>query len=794
MYAKTIMDSTTMQFKLRSITLNKQQTEIVKYEPCTNIRILASAGSGKTTTITTRIAYLIQEHRVREDSIFLTTFSRNASDTMKERIESLIGQTRVYVGTFHALANRILKLHDPDRLKDLYHVDELPNKFLDFITSEKGRKWVGRLHHIIIDEFQDVNNVQYEIMKRLHHPGAYLTIVGDDAQNIYTWRGSCVDYILDFHRKVRNVKDFQLSINYRSTEAIVAVANSVMRNIPTLPFKERMTSGSKIPGEKPEVRYFHRAQDEKMYIHTKITELREVNPNTTIVILAKTNVTLFQFEETFIKMGVAVKVLRETDQEEDEIGTQPHIVLCTLHSAKGLEWDHVFFVRLNDETFPQKKDEESIVQERRLFYVGVTRARNSLTLTYSRGEYSLSRFVREVHRPLLTWFSATQYRLSTNEFEGKAKTIRSAIDSLQGEDFRILKEHETALPVWIKNKTYDDVLKPRALFPIGETWRTPEWVNRKDLKQEWDQFIRAYILRVIGTHRPESGGKTDSVASDVVWTIKIGREDAVFFHIHQAIIERLVRYLFPQAGEPLHTPPNITYPDIIDALKYLYPEEVWDDNTIMHIIQIIHKIRTTIYNLRFTQYRIDLLRFYPISYSPPQEFRCDLIAAWHRTTQSQLPSLSLLPDIFLMGGTHVVKDGRNALFFKQPTKDDWLTVRDYLAKLDSDILQNWCSNSQDILARVQYDDEQLIVCADLIMEHTLIHFNTGSSANEMKRLEILVEIFETVHLIRQKGFLITTAAIFQPLSGMWIEMDLSEWDGSVLDKYIRAKIPVANEA
>jgi hypothetical protein len=146
-----------------------------------------------------------------------------------------------------------------------------------------------------------------------------------------------------------------------------------------------------------------------------------------------------------------------------------------------------------------------------------------------------------------------------------------------------------------------------------------------------------------------------------------------------------------------------------------------------------------------------------------------------------------------MGGTHVVKDGRNALFFKQPTKDDWLTVRDYLAKLDTDILQNWCSNSQDILARVQYDDEQLIVCADLIMENTLIHFNTGSTPNEMKRLEILVEIFETVHLIRQKGFLITTAAIFQPLSGMWIEMDLSQWDGSVLDKYIRAKIPIAPE-
>ena len=131
------MEPVTFNFSQKNINLNQQQAEIVKYEPCTNIRVLASAGSGKTTTITARIAYLIQEHKIREDSIFLTTFSRNASDTMKERIDNLIGSTRVYAGTFHALANRILKEKDPDSLKDLYHVDELPHKFLQFLLSER---------------------------------------------------------------------------------------------------------------------------------------------------------------------------------------------------------------------------------------------------------------------------------------------------------------------------------------------------------------------------------------------------------------------------------------------------------------------------------------------------------------------------------------------------------------------------------------------------------------------------------------------------------------------------------
>jgi hypothetical protein len=155
-----------------------------------------------------------------------------------------------------------------------------------------------------------------------------------------------------------------------------------------------------------------------------------------------------------------------------------------------------------------------------------------------------------------------------------------------------------------------------------------------------------------------------------------------------------------------------------------------------------------------------------------------------------LPSISLLPEIFLMGGTHVVKQGRNALFFKQPNKDDWNTVKNYLIRLESDILQNWCSNSQDILARVQYEDEQITTSADLVMDQTLIQIHSGSSLNDLKRLEIIVELFETVHLIRKTGTSITTAALFQPLSGIWLEFDLTAWDGTVLDTYIRSKLAI----
>jgi hypothetical protein len=155
----------------------------------------------------------------------------------------------------------------------------------------------------------------------------------------------------------------------------------------------------------------------------------------------------------------------------------------------------------------------------------------------------------------------------------------------------------------------------------------------------------------------------------------------------------------------------------------------------------------------------------------------------HHLTQA-----SLCPEIFLMGGTHIVKQGRNALFYKKPTPVDWSTVTDFLHRLEKDILKGWAQTASDILARVQYEDIEVCTTADLLMDTTLITIYPGSSALEMRRLETLIEIFFTTHLIRKLGHKVETAALFQPLSGLWIEMDLRTWNGSELDAFLRAKI------
>ena len=276
------------QFREGAVTLNDEQAQIVRQAPAQNLRILASAGSGKTTTLTARIAHLLTEHSAKPTDIVLLTFTHNAAAVMRRRLEGLVGTQRILCGTFHALSQQILRERNPDALNDIYHVDELPLKALDWLATPAGRTWVQTLRWIFIDEFQDINDTQYAFIRALHHPAATVTIVGDDAQNIYSWRGSCVDYILNFHQKYPDVADFQLATNYRSSAAIVAVANSIMRWIPTLPHKSLMTASPVAEqGERPEVHYFARTAEEREWVCESAAAAANAGHST--VILSKFN-------------------------------------------------------------------------------------------------------------------------------------------------------------------------------------------------------------------------------------------------------------------------------------------------------------------------------------------------------------------------------------------------------------------------------------------------------------------------------------------------------------------------
>ena len=191
-----------LEFSNGSVNLNEEQYKVVTSPISENQRILASAGSGKTTTITARIAFLVEHYDIEPSHILLVTFSRAAAQEMIHRVHNLVGNVNIYAGTFHALSSQILREMAPKMVLDQPFIDELPYRFVKWINTD-GAKWAKRFKIVIVDEFQDINDIQWQMIKAFSK--ATMSIVGDDAQNIYTWRGSSVDFILDFHNKIKNV-------------------------------------------------------------------------------------------------------------------------------------------------------------------------------------------------------------------------------------------------------------------------------------------------------------------------------------------------------------------------------------------------------------------------------------------------------------------------------------------------------------------------------------------------------------------------------------------------------------
>jgi len=114
-----------LKFSKKTIHLNNEQFQAVVRPLDVNQRIIASAGSGKTTTLTARIAYLIEHCKIQSNRIVLLTFSRNSALQMKGKLYDMIGLNEVYAGTFHGLSKSLLQKYCPEKVKSLYFIDEL---------------------------------------------------------------------------------------------------------------------------------------------------------------------------------------------------------------------------------------------------------------------------------------------------------------------------------------------------------------------------------------------------------------------------------------------------------------------------------------------------------------------------------------------------------------------------------------------------------------------------------------------------------------------------------------------
>ena len=335
--------------------LNEAQREVVA-APAGNILVLAGAGSGKTRVLVHRIAWYLQTEQAAPFGILAVTFTNKAAAEMRARIETLLRRPigGMWVGTFHGLAHRILRLHwqeaglpnsfqildSDDQLRTLrrvirglnldenqysareaqwfvngqkddglrpqhidLHGDPILERMVEIYRSyqqtceraglvdfaelllrthelfrDQGNllaHYQQRFRHILVDEFQDTNTLQYAWLRLLAGRDNHLFAVGDDDQSIYSFRGARMENMQRFQQDFRATTLHRLEQNYRSTTNILSAANALIANNTTRLGKNLWAEGK--AGDKLELYAAYNEHDEARFVVERISAARRDN-------------------------------------------------------------------------------------------------------------------------------------------------------------------------------------------------------------------------------------------------------------------------------------------------------------------------------------------------------------------------------------------------------------------------------------------------------------------------------------------------------------------------------------
>ncbi len=368
-------------------SLNDAQRAAVT-APVGPVLVLAGAGSGKTRVLTHRIAWVIQTEGASPHSILAVTFTNKAAHEMRGRIEKLLGipGSSMWVGTFHGIAHRLLRLHWRDanlpqgfqildgedqlrlikKIVKAMELDEarwVPREIQWFINHNKdeGHRpatlkdgndptrrqliklyteyeaqcqragvvdfaelllrayelWLKnpsllahyqhRFRHVLIDEFQDTNAIQYawSLLVAGQHGAPF--VVGDDDQSIYRWRGARVENLTRFSKDYPAAKLFRLEQNYRSSGIILKAANALISNNTGRLGKNLWTEGK--DGERVKLYAAFNERDEAEFVMHRIREwTNQGGARRDVAILYRSNAQSRVFEEIFMSARIPYKV------------------------------------------------------------------------------------------------------------------------------------------------------------------------------------------------------------------------------------------------------------------------------------------------------------------------------------------------------------------------------------------------------------------------------------------------------------------------------------------------------
>ncbi|UTC24699.1 UvrD-helicase domain-containing protein [Candidatus Comchoanobacter bicostacola] len=240
----------------------------------------------------------------------------NAQKEHGMRAQDCYDESTVYLKTISELYQSYEKYCKTEHLVDF---TELMLAVCELLESNESIRWryQKQFKHILIDEFQDTNTLQYRLIKNLTGSEQCIFAVGDDDQSIYSWRGARVDHMFAFEKDFSPVTTVKLEQNYRSTKAILDAANHVIRNNEHRLAKSLWTDSE--VGEKIKLYSAYNEIDEAQFVCEQIQTLRDDVRLQECAILYRSNAQSRIFEEKLSHMGIAYRVyggLRFFDRSE----------------------------------------------------------------------------------------------------------------------------------------------------------------------------------------------------------------------------------------------------------------------------------------------------------------------------------------------------------------------------------------------------------------------------------------------------------------------------------------------
>lgn len=318
---------------------------------------------------------------------------------LEKVLEKAASDPHERVRDFYALALPLVKKYTQYCTNKSYlDFNDLISRTISLFTKNEdiGNKYKSKFRYILVDEFQDVNNLQVELVKLMLDDDTQLFCVGDDWQSIYGFRGSNVSYIIDFENHFPEARVVKLNLNYRSTQQIVGASNEVIKRNK---FKVEKEIVARHKSEHKIVVFSGNSIEENVQFAVEEVGrfLRDGISGEDILFLYRRSK---MFSNFFDQNKSYYHQLRNAGYK---------VQAKTIHAAKGLEAKIVFIIGLSegDGGFPDIWLEDRIFQiikkanhdllleeERRLFYVAMTRAKEKLFLITEKGNES--GFIREI--------------------------------------------------------------------------------------------------------------------------------------------------------------------------------------------------------------------------------------------------------------------------------------------------------------------------------------------------------------------------------------------------------------